>query len=448
MSRFEYPRLPRREIIVVLADCGIATVTEADLANPNPDFVFNLYTQLLVHLDILKGEDIGLIEFSKLEHLENPDLHVDSVRYMTLFHNIGSILNFLECPKRFSIKDLIKPDAERTECFVSAILNFCLHRDTRMNELRQFADELSVLDEQRKAFEDRMSQLTLELSELNESRDREMPLIQELDAKIKEMRQSISAYNKHQMSLKESINKKKEISKEMEEEISSAEFALSQSVQENARLRSKIVQSPVKLQRALEEKKAVLVEAKNAERAAMQSYHEQSAVLEVYTKASEKMNKHLEQMQTLQEEVNSAKQVEKDVKFLRVKIRDQELLDKPLDVKLFELQGRADQLEELVKLTEKERDASCEEASKELNNVKSQLEFDRRGLEQRRRNVEALVVEAAAINENVNKVKEEATARKQMLLSKAQELAEEFFKHSNATGPVISQIEALDVEDP
>ncbi|KAI3715680.1 hypothetical protein L6452_22666 [Arctium lappa] len=73
------------------------------------------------------------------------------------------------------------------------------------------------------------------------------------------------------MSLKSTFRKKKDAAKEMDEKISSAEFALVQSDQENASLSSNIVQS---LQRALEEKKAVQVEAKNAERAAMRSFHE------------------------------------------------------------------------------------------------------------------------------------------------------------------------------
>ncbi|KAL4570251.1 hypothetical protein LXL04_025902 [Taraxacum kok-saghyz] len=114
--------------------------------------------------------------------------------------------------------------------------------------------------------------LNAEISEFNESREKELPLIQEVDIKIKELRQMISALNNQQMSLKAAFRKKKDAVKEMDEKISSAEFALVQSAQENASLRSKIVQSPVKLQRALEEKKAVLIESKNAERESMQSF--------------------------------------------------------------------------------------------------------------------------------------------------------------------------------
>lgn len=441
MSKFDYPRLPRREIIGVLAESQIASVSDADLLNPSPDLISNLYTQMLIHIGCLQ-EDYELVEFADLEQLENPDLHVDSVRMMNLFNKIRGVIAALECPKKFTLKDLIKPEADRTELFLSAILNFCLHRDTRMNLLRTVVEDLTVFDEQRQELEARILQLNADISEFNESREREMPLIQEVDTKIKELRQSISALNNHQMSLKSTFRKKKDAAKEMDEKISSAEFALVQTAQENASLRSKIVQSPDKLQRALEEKKAVQVVAKNAERAAMQSFHEKTAILEVYTKASKKMSKHLKQMQTLQEQVNSAKQVEKDVKVLKVKNSDDGVLDKSLEAKLHEQQGRADQLEELLKQLEKERDLKCEEASKELNNVRSQVEYNTRGLEQRQRNVEALVAEGAAINEKINMEKESSAAKQQILQRKCEEIAKELFQYSNSTGQLLSRMEA------
>ncbi|XP_020890726.1 uncharacterized protein LOC110230868 [Arabidopsis lyrata subsp. lyrata] len=67
-------------------------------------------------------------------------------------------------------------------------------------------------------------------------------------------------------------------------QISNAEVDLVQTVQENANLRSQIVQSPDKLQGALEEKKLVLGETKKAEQVAIGSFQEKAAILEVYEK--------------------------------------------------------------------------------------------------------------------------------------------------------------------
>ena len=54
MSKFEYPMLPRSDIIAILNESKIATVYEDNLINPNPDFVSDLYTRLLIHLDSLQ----------------------------------------------------------------------------------------------------------------------------------------------------------------------------------------------------------------------------------------------------------------------------------------------------------------------------------------------------------------------------------------------------------
>ncbi|KAL7194897.1 hypothetical protein ACSBR1_035165 [Camellia fascicularis] len=57
--------------------------------------------------------------------------------------------------------------------------------------------------------------------------------------------------------------------------------------------------------------------------------------------ACKKMSKNLAQMQTIQEQVNSAKTIEKDVKVLKVKQSDEEMIDKSLEAKLVEWQGKA-----------------------------------------------------------------------------------------------------------
>ncbi|KAL7194898.1 hypothetical protein ACSBR1_001179 [Camellia fascicularis] len=56
--------------------------------------------------------------------------------------------------------------------------------------------------------------------------------------------------------------------------------------------------------------------------------------------ACKKMSKNLAQMQTIQEQVNSAKTIEKDVKVLKVKQSDEEMIDKSLEAKLVEWQGK------------------------------------------------------------------------------------------------------------
>ncbi|XP_050208770.1 kinetochore protein NUF2 homolog isoform X1 [Mercurialis annua] len=434
MSKFDYPRLSKPQIISILAESEIAAVTENDLKNPKMEIVSDLYTRLLIHLDLLNEDDQGQVEFAALEQLENPDHHTDSVRVMTLFVRIKEMTSLVRCPLKFTLKDLLRPEGDRLELYLSAILNFCLHKDTKMNVLRPLGEELTLLDEQRKEWEDKISQLNVEIAEHNAAREIDLPQVQELDAKVKELRQTVSELNNHQSSLRAVSRKLKEKAAELDREISKAEFDLVQSVQENANLRSKIVQSPDKLQRALEEKKLVREEVKNAERLAMQSFQEKSAILEVYTKTLTKMTKHFNQMQEIQEQVNSAKSIEKDHKELKAKLSNDSMLDKKLDAVLADRQAKARQLDESRMALEKERDSKCEDATKEFNNVKSEVESRRGDLEARQRKVEAVLSEVDAITQKTNSVKESGAAKVQELVGKGEEIVEQFEKYRNSMG--------------
>lgn len=430
MSKFDYPRLPRKEIVSTLAEYQIASVSESDLLHPNPDFISNLYKRILYHIDLFQDDD-NQINFSALQQLENPDLHLDSIQTMILLQKIRDFVAAVHCPRKFNLRDLVKPDSDRTEFFLSAMLNFVLYRETKMDNLRPIVEELTLIDEQRQELEEKILELNAEIEEYNKARESEVPLVQEVEANVKELRQTIPGLNNHQMSLKASIKKMKENAKEMDEKISSAEFALVQAVQENANLRSKIVQSPDKLQRALEERKTILAEAKNAERSAMLSFQEKTSTCEVYTKAYERMSKHFAQMQDIQEQVNSAKTIEKDVKVLKLKMTDEGVLDKSLEAKLVERQGKADQLDELKKQLEKERELNCEAATKELTNVKLEVDSRRHGNELRQRNIDALITEVDAIEAKIKSAKDSSAAKQQELGLKCEEIVKEFYQYKN-----------------
>lgn len=437
MSKYEFPRLPRADIVLLLAQCQIAAVTERDLLHPAPDLVSDLYTRLMIYLDFLHEEDQGQVEFAALEQFENPDLHMDSVQTMKLYNRVKHVIASLDCPKKFTLKDLIKPDPDRTEIFLSAMLNFCIHKDAKINLHAPVMNELNTLDDQQREWEVKISQLNAEIAEYNEAREREMPFVQEIDAKVKELHQTIGGLNNQQMSLRASIRKLKEKAGEMDEKISNAEFLLVQSVQENANLRSKIVQSPDKLQRALEEKKLAREEAKNAEKLAMQAFQEKTGIVEVYSKVSRKMLKHLAQMQTIQEQVNSAKSVEKEFKALKAKLSDEEVVDKSLQVKLVEHEAKVRQLEDLRRQTEKERDVKCEEAAKELNNVRLEVESMKLDLEQRQKNVEAVLMEVDAVTSKTNSMRESNVHKQQELLHKCENIMKEFHQYTNSFGALM-----------
>ncbi|KAK9162234.1 hypothetical protein Syun_003136 [Stephania yunnanensis] len=397
-SSYQVQQLSRSEILSTLAANDIH-VREEDLLRPTPDLASSLYSAVLSLIDPLqyhyhyfyfsasshfnhfcalvlnlvlsrRDEDHGQADFHALGRLDNPDLHADSVRVMNLFHKIKEMVAAVFCPTPFTLKDLLKPDPNRTALFLSAILNFYLHMVGKLESLRPYVDPINSYVEKQTELESQIAELNAEIAVLKHAREMEQPLVLEVDAKVKELRQTIQSLNTQQMSLKASFRTLRDKTKEIEEKISNADFALVQSAQENAKLRSKIVQSPEKLQGAVEEKKVTLTEAKNSERSAMQAFQEKTTTLEIYSKAAKKMSKQLAQMQAIQEQVNSGKAIDKDVKVLKAKLSDDRMLEMSLEAKLVERQGKVEQLEESRKAFEKERELKYEEATKRLNSVK------------------------------------------------------------------------------
>ncbi|TYK05591.1 putative kinetochore protein NUF2 [Cucumis melo var. makuwa] len=149
------------------------------------------------------------------------------------------------------------------------------------------------------------------------------------------------------------------------------------------------------------------------------------------------MLKHLSLMQTIHEQVNSAKSVEREFKALKVKLSDEEVQDKSLQVKLVELQAKVHQLKDLVTQTEKERDVTCEEATKDLIAVRSQVESLRHDLEQRQRNVEAVFMEVDVLTSKTNSIKQSSVLKQQELLNKCESIIKEFHQYTNLVGALM-----------
>ncbi|GMY32309.1 probable galactinol--sucrose galactosyltransferase 2 [Fagus crenata] len=94
--------------------------------NPCRNLLQSLALSMISHTKC--REEHGQLEFAALEHLENLEFHSDSTQIVKLYNRIKQVMASLDCPKSFTLKDLIKPDSDRTELFLSAILNFSLYR--------------------------------------------------------------------------------------------------------------------------------------------------------------------------------------------------------------------------------------------------------------------------------------------------------------------------------
>ncbi|KAH9302119.1 hypothetical protein KI387_013702, partial [Taxus chinensis] len=105
----------------------------------------------------------------------------------------------------------------------------------------------------------------------------------------------------------------------------------------------------------------------------MESFQKWNCTVESYKKAHNKVTKSLALVQALQEQINSFKTVEKDVKAHKAKLKDVEKEDWALEAKRVELQLEVEQLERSIKNIEAEKEAKCTEADKEHDALIAQL---------------------------------------------------------------------------
>ncbi|ESQ29355.1 hypothetical protein EUTSA_v10023463mg [Eutrema salsugineum] len=434
MSTYEYPNFSRSDIITVLTEANIATVKDADFKNPTFDFVSELYTRILISLGVLNEEDKGQVDFEALEQLENPDHHATSAPAMNLYMKLKDMLDMVDCPLKINFRDLLKPESSRTEFFISALLNFSLHKNSKMELIRPMVEELTILDEQRKQWEEKISQLNAEIAEFDEACERDLPFVQELETNIEELNQKILGLNNQQLSLRETFQKMRESSTQMDNEISKAEFDLVQTVQENANLRSQIVQSPDKLQGALEEKKLVLGETKKAEQSAMETFQEKAAILEVYEKAFKKISKSSAQLQLINEQVTNVKAMEKDLKAQKAKLSEDEAAYKSLEAKVVDRERVVKQLHESLKQLEKEKGVMFDDWTKQLNELKQEVESKKRQLEVRQTDVESIIAMVDDNTAKTNQVKESGEAKVKQLAAKYEEIVKQFHEYTVSFG--------------
>lgn len=314
--------------------------------------------------------------------------------------------------------------------------------------LQPIFDQFTDYTNKRMELETKIAELNKEIMGHEMARQLEEPIVQEVDVEVKKLKQSIQNYNKQQMSLKTVAKGLKEKTEAIIEKISQADFELVKNVQENSKLLSKIVQSPDKLQRALEEKKTNRTEVKNSEKLAMQNVQNKTTALEVYSKAYEKMSKHFSQMQAIQEQVNSAKVVDKDVKAYKAKLSEEGVLNISLDAKIDEWQGKAKQAEELIKAMGKERDTRHEQDSQRLESLRRELELKLHCLEPREKAVEDMVAKGDSLCSQAVSVREAGKIKHQQLQAKLEGIVDAFYTYSNMVDGALQSLDVSVTNEP
>uniref|UniRef100_A0A0E0I7K0 Kinetochore protein Nuf2 N-terminal domain-containing protein n=1 Tax=Oryza nivara TaxID=4536 RepID=A0A0E0I7K0_ORYNI len=404
-SNFSFPPLTPEQIAEALHTYGLAPTANLraeDIANPQPDLLPAVISNFLATVvDPTGADDLdGQLGFDALASLDNPEHYREGIRVLRLHKRASAFLESIQFPG-FTLRDLLRPDPRRLVQVLSALINFLYYRDDKLALLQPIIHEFPNLDERCMELKAKLAEHQKAIADQELAAQMEVPMVQQLEAEVNSLKQKLVEYNKKQLALRANataINDKKE--ETHRKVIAKNDFELVKLAQENSKLLSKIVESPEKLQRALEEKKTARAELKNAEKIATQSVQEKTATLEIYSKGYEKLSKHSTKIQALQEQVTATKALEKEVKARKTKISDESVEIMALDTKIIEWDGKVHEMEEHVKAKEKKKDQIVADENQKLAALSSEVEWKLKCLEPRERKVEETIAKFTCYKDN------------------------------------------------
>ncbi|KAJ3683511.1 hypothetical protein LUZ60_013738 [Juncus effusus] len=444
MASYSFPELPAKEIAKVLGEEGIAAVTAADLAKPTAELVKAIFSSFFNYLDPLRNDSEGQIGFRTLQLLENPEHHAHAILELGLLNKIKKFFALISYHD-FNLKDLIRPNPRDTIRHLSCVVNYIYYRNDKLVLLKPLLKELPNYDERKAQLTERIDEIKTEISNREMEVKMEEPAVKQVESEVRELDILIQSYNKQQANLKTEAKDLTDKIGSLNDKISKADFELMKQAQENAELESQIVQSPEKFQKALEEKKSAREEAKNAEKLLMQKVQKKTSDLETYTKANEKISKHLNKMQALQEQGNKNKAIEKEVKALKSELSDKRISLKTLEAQIVEKQGKVKQADEVLKTAEREKDEENLEGNKKINASKSEIQWKLNCLKPRERKAESIINEVKKLEEGTEAIRADGNAKQLQILSKAEEISKAFENYEkNITGPVVERAQKLE----
>ncbi|EJT42151.1 NUF2-like protein [Saccharomyces kudriavzevii IFO 1802] len=160
MSRNQdvFPVLDLQELVICLQSCDFALATQENIARPTSDYMVTLYKQIIENFMGISVE--SLLKSSNQETSEgqlqdeNENIYSDTLNVLVLnkicfkfFENIGV--------QDFNMTDLYKPEAQRTQRLLSAVVNYARFREERMFDCNSFILQMeSLLGQLRSKFDD------------------------------------------------------------------------------------------------------------------------------------------------------------------------------------------------------------------------------------------------------------------------------------------------------
>ncbi|XBH76851.1 kinetochore protein NUF2 homolog [Triticum dicoccoides] len=445
-SGFHFPLLPPAKIAEQLVEFDVApfaNLRAEHIASPQPDLLPGVLGRFFDYFVDAPGDgEGGQLGFSELEVLDNPEHHEEAIRLLRLYSKSQAFLESIHY-RDLTLADFTHPTPRRVVEVLSALINFLLYRHDKTELLQPIVSESSDYHERDLELKARIAQVQKEIADHELAEQMEEPMAQQLEVDVNALQQKVQVYNKQQLALRAkaaAISDKKE---EIDMKITQADFELTKHAQENSKLRSKLVKSPEKVQRALEEKKSARAKLKESEKIATQNAQEKTGTLEIRNKAHEKLVKQHSKIQDVHEQLAAAKTVEKEVKTRKAKLNDESVSVMSFEAQIVEWKGKVHEMEERLKAKVKERNQIIADENQKLGALSSETEVKLQCLEPREKKVEAMIAKASKLCSETASARTSATAQQQKIHAKFNNIVKAFNTYMDSVDPFLERVEEV-----
>jgi len=379
-ERWSFPMLGEEDLAEYLRDADLP-LPPGVFARPTYEGVRPIFEGLVAILAGRPREELSTpVPEAVASTMRWPELHAESMRAAALCRNLRQLMEAVGIQDFSPARDLYRPEPERLLRALSAITNFAKYREEKLwryQELLDAARSAAGANEGLCEERDRLDEaIAAEREGLAADRDE----VEQLRGENAALGAQLQALNREQSDLQAECKALKQDQRSLEEGITQRQGFLRDAGFERERLQGSVVQSPERLQRALDDLDAQL-EAQRAEVAqARERLAAASARRDCSAAARAEVKKAATLMDELGEEIQRWEGIAEGVKSCRAQISTNEadLIHLKASREHFEqqhsrLRERMERLERSSQLKREAAAAILEEARGERQQVLGEL---------------------------------------------------------------------------
>lgn len=322
---YNIPDIPLKEIIQYFSEQQI-DIKNSDILQPNSNTTIRIYESIL---ELFMG-------IKTIEMLQNQNIYNESVYPLVIFNRMSIFMKKIGI-SNFSYKDLFFPETKKLISHLSAILNFSLFKDNKMEVYDQIKNTYLEKEELKNEIENNIKIGENRIKEL-ENRILENKKVNEnYEVEIKNLENEIKEIYRIQRDKMDKLNEYKIEKQHLQDKISSEQLIGINLKDEITRLKTQIVSDPDKMRDLLNEMKIIV----SKEKEALKRFEEDSRNKKILIENGE-LNK-----ENLKRAIKLALQINDEKKKISAVSGEIEILDSYLSTSVTYIDGQKRRIENI-----------------------------------------------------------------------------------------------------